>query len=250
MRTAGTSLRRSAAGTSLLDKRVLQKIALGIVACGGSLLLAACSSHIEAPSDGLSHVGGDDSAKVANAQNAVPGEKFNAEDDEIVSRETRTAWQHALAHDERGALPEAAWNKLRVQDEKESMEMLKSLEARFQSASFIKTMMGQVKQHFGKKEEAAAYYEEASLQNRLDPVLIFKAAEMRRKSGGTERALSYYKKVIEIQPDFPGARLGVARCLLADKKTAADGRKMLEDILAKEPQNKDAQAALDESKSK
>ncbi len=175
----------------------------------------------------------------------APGEKFNADEDEIISNETRKAWLHALAHDDDAkSMDAAAYAKLRHNDEAESMVMLKDLEKHYPKASFIKTMMGQVEQHFGKKEEAAAYYEEAMMQNRREPVLLFKIAEMRRESGNIERARSYYEQVIEIQPDFPGARVGIARCLLADKKTAADGRKMLQDIVAKNPLDKDAQAAL------
>jgi len=106
-----------------------------------------------------------------------------------------------------------------------------------------------VKQHFGKKEEAAAYYEEALLQNRKDPVLIFKAAEMRRKSGNNKQASLYYSQVLKIQPDFPGAELGLAKCKLADASTAADGRKLLEEIVQKNPDDDKAKAALDELKS-
>lgn len=221
-----------------------------LVALSASMFLGACASRIQAPTSDLSNVGGDNSARIANAQNAGTGEKYDPVEDEIVSNETLKAWRVALAHSERGTLSEAAWNEARKRDEEESMTMLKSLAQRFPKASFISTMMGQVKQHFGKKTEAAAYYEEATLQNRNDPILIFKAAEMRRKSGSTERALSYYKKVIELQPNFPGAKLGMARCLLSDKKTAEDGRKLITEILARDPQDTEAQAALAETKNK
>jgi len=215
------------------------------------MLVSACSSHVQTPG----HLSKLEGAQVNSTSRAsghdpgtlmvAPGEKFNADEDEIVSDETRKAWLHALAHDgEAKGMDAAAYAKLRHNDEAESMTMLKALEKRYPKASFIKTMMGQVEQHFGKKEEAAAYYEEGMMQNRRDPVLLFKIAEMRRESGKLERARSFYEQVIEIQPDFPGARVGIARCLLADKKSAAEGRKMLEDILAKNADDKDAKAAL------
>lgn len=213
-------------------------------AAATSLLLSACASHVQAP-EGLSNVAGDSSkSQGATAANAGPGEKFDAATDEIISKETLKAWRHAIAHDDPTGMPEAAYKELRQRDEAESMDMLNKLAERFSTSSYIKVMMGQVKQHFGKKEEAAALYEEASLQNRRDPILIFKAAEMRRKSGNNDRALGYYKQVLKLDPEFPGAKAGMARCLMQNKESREEGQKIIDELLAKDPEDKYAKEAL------
>ncbi|MBX9687479.1 MAG: tetratricopeptide repeat protein [Candidatus Obscuribacterales bacterium] len=207
--------------------------------------LSSCGSRVKTP-EGLSTLSTNTQEapdKQANASNAGAGEKFDPAVDEIISKETLIAWRHALAHDQVPPMDKNELAELRRKDEDESMQMLQNLAKRYPSASFVKTMMGQVKQHFGKKEEAAAFYEEASLQNRHDPILLFKAAEMRRKGGNNERALSYYKELLLLQNDFPGAKLGMARCLLADKKTAAEGMKIIDELLAADPLDKEAAAA-------
>lgn len=224
-----------------------------LIAFAATLLLCACS-RAQAPREGLSNVGNDeaqhqadqaarDQAKTASAANAGPGEKFDPVEDEYISNETLKAWRHALAHDDQQGMANADWKALRIKDEEEAMASLKKLAEAHQS-SYIKTMMGQVKQHFGKKEEAAEYYEEALLQNRKDPILIFKAAEMRRNSGNNKKALFYYRQVVKLQPDFPGAQLGIARCLIAEKDTHDEGVKIAEGILEKDPEDKDAKELL------
>lgn len=229
-------------GKSLLD------FALRIMMPCLLISLTACSSRVHTSSDKQADlsVGRGPTAGVADAGNAGPGEKFDPVEDELISKETLKAWRIAIAHDELMSKPEE-WQKVKVQDEEEAMKRLQSLAESHPNVSYIKTMMGQVKQHFGHKEEAAAFYEEAALQNRRDPILIFKAAELRRKAGKFKRAKSYYEQVLKLSPDFPGAKLGIARCLLAEKDTEKDGRKLLAEILAEEPENKEAKEALAES---
>lgn len=224
-----------------------------LLALSSVLLLFGCA-RAQISKDNLSDVKVDtaqhsSSDKIANATNAGPGEKFDPVEDEFISKETLKAWRKALSHDEQEGLSDSDWKAARAKDEEESMASLKQLAEGHPNSSYIKTMMGQVKQHFGKKEEAAAYYEEALLQNRKDPVLIFKAAEMRRSSGNLKQAMLYYNQVLKIQPDFPGAELGVAKCKLADASSAADGKKMLETILENHPDDEKAKAALDELES-
>lgn len=222
-----------------------------LIALSTILVLSGCS-RAQVPKEGLAEVVVDSnqhssSNKLANANagNAGPGEKFDPVEDELISNETLKAWRHALAHDDdKEKMSEDDWKTTRARDEEEAMVSLKALASGHPNSSYIKTMMGQVKQHFGKREEAAAYYEEALLQNRKDPVLMFKAAEMRRNNGNNKQALVYYNQVVKIQPDFPGAQVGMARCLLADAATADEGRKILKEVLAKNPDDKDAQTAL------
>lgn len=218
-----------------------------LLALTTTLLLGACANRAQVSRDGMSDVSGKNQEKQANALNAGPGEKFDPVEDELISKETLKAWRHALAHDDPQGMVGDKYKEQRRKDEEEAMDMLKKLSEAHPGSSYIKTMMGQVKQHFGKKEEAANYYEEALLQNRRDPILIFKAAEMRRNSGNLPQAQIYYRQVLKLQPDFPGAQVGLARCLMANSGTAADGKKMIDEILAKDPEDKEAKAALADS---
>lgn len=210
------------------------------------LFLGCCSSRIKAPAAADSNLAGGQTPKSgANASNAGPGEKFDPAVDELICKQSLKAWRLALSHDDfQGSEKELA--ELKKKDEAESMTMLQDLSRRFPTQSFIKTMMGQVKQHFGKKEEAAALYEEASLLNRRDPILIFKAAEMRRGSGNMAKAKTYYEEVLLLQPDFPGAKVGLARCLMLEEGGADKARKILAEHSAKNPEDADAKAALKE----
>lgn len=215
-----------------------------------SVSLCACSSRIQTPSNGLSAVGvgatpfEQQKGGGATIDNAGPGEKFDMAADEIVCKETMAAWNTALSHDKKGETADEEWKALRKKDEEESMKRLESLAQHYPKASYVKLMMGQVEQHFGKKEEAAKYYEESALQNRRDPITIFKAAEMRRQKGEMPRALRYYRQVLELSPDFPGAKVGEALCLSADKASADEGKKILNELIAKNPNDKAAQDAL------
>lgn len=211
------------------------------------LSLASCSSRVHTSEDKQADlsVGSGAASKVADASNAGSGEKFDPVEDELISKETLRAWRIAIAHDDLMSKPEE-WNKVKLHDEEEAMKALTALAAAHPNSSYVKTMMGQVKQHFGHKEEAAAFYEEAALQNRRDPILIFKAAELRRKAGKYKRARTYYEQVLKLSPDFPGAKIGIARCLLAEQESKEQGRKMIEDMLALDPENKEAKAALEE----
>jgi tetratricopeptide (TPR) repeat protein len=217
-----------------------------LIALSASIVLAACTFQMKTPEKaGSEHSGGQ-----AGQQESGAVEKYNPEQDEVICKEALKAWRRALVHDETYNLPPDTYKLVRRRDEDEAMLMLVTLADRYPEASYIRTMMGQVKQHFGRKKEAKAYYEEATLLNRRNPSLYVKTAEDRRKSGDNKRALAYFRMAIKLKPDFTPARIGVARCLLAGAGSAAEGRKMLEEILSKDPQNADAQAALNESGAK
>jgi predicted Zn-dependent protease len=219
-----------------------------LVAVTATLFSCCLTCNLQTPQQGRRPENA--GAGAAAAQELPRSDKFNLQEDEFVCKQALAAWRLARAHDERGVLTEAAWNQLRRDDEVKSMEMLATLSRQFPEASYVKTMMGQVMQHFGRNSEAAAYYEEATLLSRHDPALYFKAGEMKRKGSHFERAMTYYKKAFEMKPDYTAARVGYARCLLAGDKTAESGRKMLEAVLAKNPDDQDALKALSESKGK
>lgn len=213
-------------------------------------LLSSCASHVKAPDGGLAELPlqekGIKSDLGADASNAGPGEKFDPVEDELICKETLKAWRVAIAHDDKEG-EESEWLEQRKQDEEKAMDALEKLALAHPNSSYIKTMMGQVKQHFGKKSEAAAYYEESSLQNRRDPVLIFKAAEMRRKNGELKRARTYYERVLGLSANFSEAKLGLAHCLLGapeNKQDKLKAKKLLDEVLAADPENTEAKEML------
>lgn len=215
-----------------------------------SVLLSSCASSVQTP-QGLATVKIQPAAGDGNmVASAGSGEKLDLATDEIICKRSMEAWNTALAHDKHDGISDQEWQSLRKKDEAESMKLLSALSERYPRVSYIKLMMGQVQQHFGHKEEAAKYYEESTLQNRRDPIIVFKAAEMRRQGGDNARALKYYRQVQELTKDFPGARLGEALCLSADKATEAEGKKILQELVAKNPDDKAAQEALKKLDSK
>lgn len=178
------------------------------------------------------------------SNSTIDGERYDPASDEIVSKGSLKAWRIALQHDKQGTLGAKEWDAAKIADEKEAMRQLHELENQYPNASFLKTMMGQVEQHFGKKEEAAHYYEEAIAKNRHNPLLMFKLAESKRASGKFEQAAKYYRDVIKIQPDFWDARLKLAECLSTDPKTKTEALDILQDLVERSPENKEAKALL------
>ncbi len=174
----------------------------------------------------------------ATQGSAIPGERYEASVEEELIESEMKAWRIAVAHKDQGEMSTAEWKKVRQHDEEESMKQLEELSSRHPRTSFIKTMMGQVKHHFGKEAESAKYFEEALAHNRHEPLLTFKLAEARRLSGETKKAIEFYRETLELQSDFPEARLGLARCLLEDSSTSAEGREIISDVLKKDPDNK------------
>ena len=116
------------------------------------------------------------------------------------------------------------------------MKILSTLARDYPKASYVKTMMGQVKQHFGKKDEAAEYYEQAMLENRSNPILLLKLANARRAGGKLDRAIKYYREVLTLTPEDPtltAAQVGLGICLVQKDPENGEGRKLLEDAMAK-----------------
>ncbi|MBY0358038.1 MAG: tetratricopeptide repeat protein [Candidatus Obscuribacterales bacterium] len=206
------------------------------------LLSTACSSNVNMGAQKLSSL-----KRTETKSTTVTGERYDPAVDEIVTNGSLKAWRVALRHDKsKEELGEAAWLKARVIDEAESMKQLTQLAERYPKASFLKTMMGQVKQHFGKKEEAALYYQEALVQNRGEPLLIFKLARAKEAAGHREEAIGYYRDVIKLQPDFTPAQLGLASCLAREASGRQEAQTLAHAVLKIEPQNKDAAALVAE----
>ena len=173
----------------------------------------------------------------------VSGERFNLTEDELVSKESVRAWRMALAHSERGTTSEEEWKKVRIADEKASMDLLMKLEKEHPKASYLQTMMGQVKHHFGKDEEASEYYERAMLQNRDNPILLLKLANTRMTTGKTARAIKFYREALKADPGFTAAKVGLGTALLKLDPKDAEGKQLLDEVLEAEPNNEAAKAA-------
>lgn len=172
----------------------------------------------------------------------IPGERYDPSTEQTISDAELKAWRLAISHKNKGDMTGDEWAEARKNDERESMKQLEELAAQYPRASFIKTMMGQVKHHFGKEKESAQYFEEALAQNRHDPLMTFKCAEARRRTNEHEKAINFYRQTLELQPDFTDARLGLAQALLALDKSSTEAKSIIADVLTKEPDNKVAQS--------
>ncbi|MBY0552325.1 MAG: tetratricopeptide repeat protein [Candidatus Obscuribacterales bacterium] len=226
---------------ALLRRHVVSIVLLSAVSVAGT----SCSTRVSTAGDHLGEVSqGTTSSTSSNASGpgaAVSGERFDSIAEQEITDGTLKAWRVAISHDKtRNEMSADEWTKAREQDEQVAMKQLESLAESHPKASFIKTMMGQVKHHFGKEAEAAKYYEEALAKNRHDPLLTFKLAEARRVSGEAKKAEEFYRETLELQPDFDDARIGLAKCLLRRDKASVEARTLIEEVLKNNPQNKDA----------
>ncbi len=220
-------------------------------------MVSACSNRIRTNDGSLGRVqvAGGNAPAAGNANKAAPGEptsnvsgeRFDLSEDELVSKESLRAWRIALAHSERGEMPEDEWNKIRAADEAESMKILLNLEKNHPKASYVLTMMGQVKHHFKKDDEASEYYERAMLQNRADPILLLKLANTRMATGKIPKAIKFYRESLKANPDFTDAKIGLAKALLKQNPKDDEARSLLREVLEAEPNNEKAKEALPSS---
>lgn len=128
----------------------------------------------------------------------------------IISKECLEAWRKALKGDEKGA-----------------MAQLDDLEKRYPKVSTVQFMKGQVLEHLGKGEEAVKYYR-ASLDNsEYSSIRQFKLAQAYVKLKKYKEAEGIYRKLLKTFTDFPDAKLGLARCLIAQDTHSKEGHQLL-----------------------
>lgn len=234
----------------LICATVLLSSCRGSVHTSGDKMASVRIAGGKANSSGSSGSSGSASNGAADAGSRITGERFSLDEDELVSKESVRAWRIALAHSEREKMSEAEWKAAQVNDEAESMRILSQLSKDHPKASYVKTMMAQVKQHFGKKDEAADYYEQAMLENRRDPILLLKLANAKRGAAKHDRAIKYYREIVAIDPSqvdpklVLDAKLGLACSLVAQGKKTVEARELLEAVLEQEPENTEALLAL------
>lgn len=150
---------------------------------------------------------------------------FNAEVETAVAQQSLIAWRKAIAGDEKG-----------------SLALLDQLDEKYPNILTLKFMRGQVLEHFGRKKEALKYYQMAVTGNEFSSIKLFKLAEIKRTTGDAKGAVEDYRLLIKRAPDFPPAKLGLAQALLQLDKNSDEGRKLVEEVLAAEPANKEAKA--------
>jgi tetratricopeptide (TPR) repeat protein len=170
------------------------------------------------------------------------GERFEPNAMQDISDQALQAWRVATAHDKDGK--PAGDVAQQAADQKQALAQLAVLEEKYPSQSTVLLMKGQVYEHFGDHAEAIKYYHQASKRNLVNSMALFKSAQEEQKVGQVDEAIADYRKLISAAPEFPPARLGLARCLLQKDPKSAEAQKMLEAMLAKDPQYTPAQELL------
>lgn len=153
-----------------------------------------------------------------------------------------------------------AWRKaVRDKDEEGAMEMLDELDKKYSGISSVQFMMGQVKDHFGKHEEAVEHFRRAHSVNEFSSMQTYKLAESMRKAGDARGSIVYYQKLIgnleaatgkygmggNMKQLLHSVRLGLARSYVACKQKD-DALSEVNKVLKDDPANANAKALLDE----
>ncbi len=134
----------------------------------------------------------------------------------------------------------AAWRKELKGDTEGAMKQLEELNAKFPKMTTIAMMQGQVLSHAGRKEEAVKYFRDAVRGSEFSSLHQFKLAEALSKTGKSKEAADAYRKVLDKAPDFVPAKVGLARALFQQDKSSKEAAELLDDVLAKFPDNKEA----------
>lgn len=225
--------------------QIIAAVSICLIAMTG---LAGCAGRVRTSASSLGQVKVGENAPAKGdtpqAGSNIKGERADLDEDEFVGNESVRAWRIALKHSKQGDLSDSEWKKVQEEDETEAMKILHGLAKDHPRMSYVHTMMGQVAQHFGKKEEASEHYERALLQNTQNPILLLKLANSKRDVGKLDKAIKYYREALNADPDFTDAKISLGATLLQKDKKDKEGRKLLEDVLSKDPENKEAKSAL------
>ncbi|HNB21289.1 MAG TPA: tetratricopeptide repeat protein [Candidatus Obscuribacter sp.] len=166
----------------------------------------------EPSSTTVKKVNGEYSPEIVTSESSAANVKIEVdmEAEGIISRECLEAWRKALKGDEKGAIAQ-----------------LDELEKRYPKVSTVQFMKGQVLEHLGKGEEAVKYYR-ASLDNsEYSSIRQFKLAQAYLKLKKFKEAETIYRKLLKTFTDFPDAKLGLARCLIAQDTHTKEGHQLL-----------------------
>ena len=190
-----------------------------LLAAQTALLICGCTSSIKTDATKLAQVkmkNGQYSPELASPEASAAGTKVDIDmaAEDVIAKECLQAWRKALAGDEKG-----------------SMSQLNDLEKRYPTYSTIKFMKGQVLERLGKGEESIKYYRESLDNSEFSSIRQFKLAEALRKMKKYKDAEQIYRKLLKSFTDFPDAKLGLARCLIAQDDHSKEGHQLLEETV-------------------
>lgn len=177
------------------------------------------------------------------------GERYDPAAEQAIGEEALKAWRTAVAHAKRGQTPEADWNKQRQSDESSATAQLNDLQTRYPKSSTVNLMLGQVKEHFGKHEEALKYFQAAMDNNTNNSMYLFKLAHAEAEAGHTDEAIRDYRKLLEHNQGMPNGEIeiGLATQLMKKDPKSKEARELLEGVLQREPDNTRAKELLNRS---
>lgn len=194
-----------------------------------SQLLCGCSSRIATNQANMAKleqknelmVGGGGNPHVA-AENQVGSANQTQEDMALlqtVSEGLLHAWRTACAD----------------KDDKAAMAELKEMQKKYPQILQVEFMMGQVEDHFGKREEAIVHFRKAANGSEFSSMHLFKLADALRRSGKYKEAESYFRKLYTGAPDIVPYQYMLGDCLCAQNKDSKEGRQLIESALKAAP---------------
>lgn len=169
-----------------------------------------------------------------------------------------------------------AWKLAAVKNDREgAMKILEKLDKEHPDISTVRMMMGQVEEHFGNHKAASVHFRKAHSVNEFSSLQTYKLAESLRKAGDPKGSIIYYEKlekrlesaVYEFKREdsktlLGSVRLGRAEAILDsggkvsdvlslldklkdfDEKTKSQAKRVIDKVLIKYPDNKDAKSLL------
>ncbi|MCC7532003.1 MAG: tetratricopeptide repeat protein [Candidatus Melainabacteria bacterium] len=184
-----------------------------------ALLICGCTSSVKTDATKLAQVKvkfGQYSPELASPEASAAGTKIDIDmgAEEVIAKECLQAWRKAIKGDEKGAISQ-----------------LDELEKRYPTYSTVKFMKGQVLEQFGRGEEAIKYYRQSLDNSEFSSIRQFKLAEALRKTKKYKDAEMIYRKLLKTFTDFPDAKLGLARCLIAQDDHSKEGHQLLEETV-------------------
>lgn len=201
-----------------------------VIASAATVSLGACSNRVDPPSERFGKLEQkSDPVTQPSTASTMAANEMEAVVGTAVSDGCLHAWRRACNGDEAGAIKE-----------------LEALDKRYPSILTIQFMMGQVYDHFGHFEKAIEHYSRASAGNEFSSMQAFKLAQAYRKGGKHDKAITVYRKLIKLAPDFPEGKIGLAQSLIASGGDKNEARKLVDEALKVAPENKEALALSQE----
>ncbi len=94
--------------------------------------------------------------------------------------------------------------------------------------------LGQVFLDLGKEQRALEEFELATSQDPGDPIAAFNMARLKARMGDPEAATWWYRRTLELDPEYPDARPELAS-LLYDRGLYAESKEVLQEELGRDP---------------